>query len=190
MSYSFGLFFKQCKSFEDGFQTALKTSKLLAENKVEYIKENKYSCPSIRYIKENKLADGYWLYALFDMKFVYFKKHNILALSGFSYPKEVKDLFDGHVHFQNSTDQDYEAKEWPGGITLFNGLKGNHKFDTYEGRSDMYDDVYKTLHLDDYINRKENESFTVFHIQAMTDEYMHAEANTVLRQLVKEYNEE
>lgn len=40
MSYSFGLYFKQCSSFEEAFKIAMEATKLLRENKVEYIKQN------------------------------------------------------------------------------------------------------------------------------------------------------
>ena len=83
MSYSFGLFFKQCESFEDGFNTALDIIDSLRKDYAEHIQNNVSWCPSINFDKLNTLADRYWLYKLMSVTFVYFKEHNILAMSGY-----------------------------------------------------------------------------------------------------------
>ena len=62
---------------------------------------------------------NYWIRSLFEFKFCYIDDIGCLAcvLSQES-PKEICDMFDIFVYFQNSCDQDYDYKEW-GDITYF-----------------------------------------------------------------------
>lgn len=192
MSYSFGLFFKQCESFEDGFNTALDVIDLLRKDYAEHIRNNVSWCPSINFDKLNTLADRYWLYELMSVTFVYFKEHNILAMSGYKYPDSVEKVFAGHVPFQNATDHDYELKMYPDEINLFKELKESVKDSTNESTVEeaMYDAVWDNLYLGDYVYRKDNDSFKIFSLSAMTDSIGFAQMSRELRKAVHERMEE
>lgn len=105
------MFFKSVSSLEDVFSFANKVVETCYENKLEYLKGiNLYSIPSIR--TNNKESDNYWLYSIFNFRFVYWKEYNLLGLVGYEYPKEVETLFDTHISFQNSCSTDYPYETW------------------------------------------------------------------------------
>jgi hypothetical protein len=49
---------------------------------------------------------------VFQFKYFYDEQFGLLGVMGVT--KALRDLFDGTVEFQNSTDQDYKRKEWCG----------------------------------------------------------------------------
>lgn len=133
MSYGFNMFFKQVSSKEEAHNLAVKTADLLYENMVEFIKNNKFYIPSIKYsvfhpeqAKETKRyleeIDKYWLCKLFSSNFVYWEKEKLLGFLGENYPKPVEELYDVEVYFQNSCDQDYNYKDWGNKINIFNKI--------------------------------------------------------------------
>lgn len=63
--------------------------------------------------------DEYWLNTLFTSRFVYWPNYDLLGVSGYKFPGEIENWFDGHFTFQNSSDQDYDYETWPAGIDLF-----------------------------------------------------------------------
>lgn len=126
MSEACKIYFLNVRDEGDAFIKANKIAKKIKKCGNEYILENKYSIPSHRdtFLLEEKNkyteklgkdADELWLYCLFNHKFIYWKKYHLLGLVGFSYPKEVEDMFDLSHEFQNSSDTNYELDTW--GIT-------------------------------------------------------------------------
>lgn len=194
MSYSFGLYFKQCESFEEGFETALSAKKLLVENMRDYIRDNVNSCPTINFDKSNPMADRYWLNSLFSMKFIFFRKYNILALSGFHYPDVVEELFNGHIHFQNSGDQDYAFSEWPDEVGLFKQtierLLEDNSEETSEIRQMFYDYVVLQLDLGLYIDRRETPDLEIFQLNAVEHNFLASNMNVVLKRAIHDKIEE
>lgn len=111
MSYRFGMFFKSVSSLEDAFSFANKVVETCYENKIEYLKGiSLFSIPSIR--TNSKESDDYWLYSIFNFRFVYWQEYNLLGLVGYEYLKEVDTLFDTHISFQNSCSTDYPYETW------------------------------------------------------------------------------
>lgn len=130
MSYSFGMFFKQCENKEEAYETARKVTGLCLDHSKEIIENSKYYIPSIRLGGSEKEARRYahsanqgWLYSLINMRFVYWEEYRLLGFVGYNYPKEIKVLFDTHQTFQNGTDQNYEFDEWDDKICIFSELK-------------------------------------------------------------------
>lgn len=193
MSYSFGLFFKQCESFEEGFHTALDVTALLRKHHVEYIKNNVNSCPSVNFSKPNRMADRYWLYELMQLKFIYFKEYNILSLSGYHYVEDIANTFDCHVCFQNSTDNTYPLETYSDKINLFKELKSELSKDSTNDsniQEEMYDKVCERLHLREYIWRESNDMLTIFSLNAIDDECISSDMNRALRKAIHDKTEE
>lgn len=143
------------------------------------------------------LADRYWLHALFELHFVFWPKYNLLGLIGDSYPEKVlKDTLPYSVYFQNNTDQDYELTEWPP-LPLFEKVIAQHpegmsaksllqrgRLSDYSEediganlpyyiRTDIYDDIFETLSIEDILESKKNTSivrFTLCALENMNDE--------------------
>ena len=66
---------------------------------------------------ENLLRDM-WVQDIFQVRFVYWPQHKLLALCGDNYPEAVESLFGPQVAFQNCTDQDYEVDVWDSNISI------------------------------------------------------------------------
>lgn len=120
MSYGFNMYFKQVKSKEDAFDFAMKVMKSLKENAEEAIRNYRFSIPSHRGISENRIADDYWLYYIFTKNFTYWEDKNLVGMFSDRLPLETVGLFDNEVHFQNSTDQNYDYEDWGENIHYFN----------------------------------------------------------------------
>lgn len=186
MSYSFGMYFKQCDN-KQAMETAINISKEFLNFDEEIILKNSYCMPSIVNNKLNNEADEYWLYSLFTYNFVYWPEQNILGVSGYDFPKEISKLFDCHVCFQNSTDQDYSFNTWSDSIILFKNLKEKYiranVFDLlniqselnlnyteeelnsdidYYRKSFMYKNVMIELNLDGWLYNREGSNFFPF----------------------------
>ena len=121
MSYCFGMFFKQVKK-EEVIDIMNQCAKYLIENSYEYIKKSVYYIPSVRN-RGDEITNEYWLDTLFSLNFVYWDDINLLGLSGYEYPCEIRKMFTTHVTFQNSTDQDYEYDDWNDKIDVFKECK-------------------------------------------------------------------
>ena len=131
MSYSISLAIKEMpKENMMDFINKFKQKMLKPENAQQEIELNYIYCPYIRsaWFMEEKCngckkaieeLTNYWIRSLFEFKFCYIDDIDCLAcvLSQES-PKEICDMFDTFVYFQNSCDQDYDYKEW-GDITYF-----------------------------------------------------------------------
>lgn len=113
MSYAFGMFFKQIKQ-EDLLSFIDKVQAEMRNHAKEWIDYNKDYAPSVRSVRSltnepkfiKAFMDEYWLNTLFTSRFVYWPNYDLLGVSGYKFPGEIHNWFDGHFTFQNSSDQD------------------------------------------------------------------------------------
>ena len=122
MSYSCLISFKKMEPIEIiPFLVAFKKS--CAEHLRDIANEEYGYCPFIRdnlvvpdnfsdiTIEERKIAQS-WTHELF--KFKYFYNTELSLLGVFGVPDALTNMFDKTIHFQDSTDQDYERSFWEG----------------------------------------------------------------------------
>lgn len=108
---------------------------------------------------------------VFQIRFVYWPQHKLLAMCGDNYPKAVESLFGPQINFQNATDQDYEIDTWDQNIPIFGAiidgiskagdetirsLLGYDEDETfsdedYARRSAVYKAIFKALDLDNWL---------------------------------------
>lgn len=115
MSYSFGMFFTDCQK-ENVLDKCLSIVKKIVDNPTDLIEQNEYYIPSRRYDLDKHTASRFnmaWLYDLFNFKFVYWEKYNLLGLCGYKFNDTAEKEFIKHVTFQNSCDRDYDYFDWP-----------------------------------------------------------------------------
>ena len=215
MSFSFGMFFKEI-SQADVLPFVNEVCNELANHTNEFIEQSKYCIPSFRDEELSDKTDWYWLNTLFEIQFVYWPEKELIGLCGNDYPGKIKDMFSGHVLFQNSTDQDYAYDVWPQ-INLFQKhvyesvtldkesimkkyadvnndyseeeLKecfGSDYSSNYYRRTLVFDAVYKELALDDWLWGKDNPSFIKFTVQALNNDEAKFKANRCLKQIKKD----
>lgn len=132
MSYSFDMYFAKADSLQEALFLANKfvgTICTLPKMK-EAIKENALFLPSVKYVgkpderKFSALADKYFLYSLFNFRFVYWKKHKLLGMQDMQDFrddwKKVSGLKEvSWVLFQSSCSQNMALQEWPREIPYF-----------------------------------------------------------------------
>lgn len=113
MSYAVNIFFKRASS-STVFDIIKEFKEWYWERRTSLIEDNLYYIPSIRYgckpedEKLNDARDEAWLHSLMTIKFIYWKKFNLLGVVASEAPKGWFG-----VCFQNSCDQDYELSSWP-----------------------------------------------------------------------------
>lgn len=101
------------------------------EQMYQKIDDNVYFVPSLLYRaqienwKMAMIADEKWLYALFNFRFVFWKKYELLGMVG-TLPEGGPEA-DGAVYFQNSCDQNYSLSEWPTSIPFFKEKVKNYE---------------------------------------------------------------
>ena len=173
MSYRFDMCFIQCKSLTDAYEKARKFTEQYYKNADEVIAQNEFYIPSRRNTLPDHIANrlnDYWLYGLFSIRFVYWKKYKLLGISG-DYPEKMMEMVDMHQYFQNSCDQDYEYEYWKG-VKLFEGIvekckkmdwteiQANIDYETeekneesleYYRKTRAYDEIYGTLQLGNWL---------------------------------------
>ena len=212
MSYSFGMFFKQVKDKGEALDIAFEASRLHYKNVAEVVHNERYYIPSIRSEKDNSSTDRFWLNEIFTLKFVYWEKHKLLGMSGFDFSKEVEDLFDCHVHFQNSCDQNYEFDTWNHKINLFREYKVRYvsmpveeiqtrlddddytkeelqEMADYYRRSLFYSFIYEELHLNNWLWDNEDRTFLRFAINALDSQEKKSDAYRYVMKEVNNYKE-
>lgn len=213
MSYEFGLCFKQVENELEAYQFAKEVTRIALKNAKKLIQQNLWQRPGS---PENKLnvADFYWLYSLFNFRFVYWKEHNVLGLFDTGYPDEIVNCFDTNQIFQNATDQNYELSSWDDKIKLFVKIKTEclglnedefmkewkiHGFDIdedchlpedYRLCCLVYQKIYKALHLDAWEEDCDDESFEKFAMSPLTSGQKISNVKTLFRIAFKEYLEE
>lgn len=109
---------------------------------------------------EDRQESFHWAYeSVFKYKFFYNEDLHLLGM--FSVPRALYDFFDGTIHFQDSTDQDYDSGTWKN-ILQFKAI--------YQKWMDKTDAEVKTAYLkekhenfdemlrDDYPERVDNPS--------------------------------
>lgn len=119
MSYRANIYMKQFHNECDAVIFANKVSDVIMSHSKELLESNLGAIP----VKDINNPYPYWLYGLYNFKFVYFKDANILGLIGDYRIKEVSDMFDTQFYFQNSCDQDYDYELWDDKIFVFKELK-------------------------------------------------------------------
>lgn len=75
------------------------------------------------WLRENYLNQ--YAHNLFEVQFVYFKKHKLLGVVGNYVLVGLGDMMDCWVYFQNSSERDYEPACWKG-IPLFEQIVAQH----------------------------------------------------------------
>ena len=196
MSYEFGMFFKQCKDFNDAMSIANQFVSVCRDKANEMFDIEKYYIPSISRRKEgNELTNEYWLFSLFNFRFIYWKEYNLLGICGDRYPEAAMELFDTHHDFQNSCDQNYDFESWSDKIDVFTELKSmvlslsdsefcdifikedNYyteddrerimKDISYYKKSYLYEKIYSTLALEAWLYGNNDSSFSRITLNAI-----------------------
>ena len=199
MSYSFGMCFKRIKNKKAAYDFALAFTKKCYENADEMLEQEKHYIPTHRkYVfGENAYkfndVDRFWLYDVFNIRFIYWKKYKLLGIIGDNYPKECMNMIDTSVYFQNSTDQDYDYETWGKKIPLFNLLiwqykyknakqvlkKKNKEYDDYtleeitknldyHRKTLVYSTIYEKLSLEKWLYKKGG-NYETFAFNAIED---------------------
>lgn len=217
MSYYFQMAFANAKTEVEAYSIAHSfVNGISLEQMKAYIDDNFLFVPSVKYSMGKKLkdktfsdlADKYWLYGLFNYRFVFWPKFHLLGLLGSS----ESTSFGRVISFQNSTDQDYDWDEWPNNIPYFKervfatkqALKNgnanffgedNDEFDEdtdieYRLKSELYRKIFDELCLNDWLYGKDNKVFRRFCINGITSSEMLLKLHLILveqkRKIVKE----
>ena len=215
MSYSFGMYFKQCDSYESAFKLAVKISHECLKYSEEIIKTNAHSMPSIFNEKDNNEADSYWLYELFSYHFVIWPKENLIGMSGYNLPEPISNMFDCHIDFQNGTDQNYPFEDWSDNVDLFRTTKkqiinanvedlieiqekigdkyNKEDFENdidYYKKSLMYSSVFSNLSLGTWLYQREGNDFESFSLCSFDSFNKYFSVKTKLAKIRKEVKEE
>lgn len=121
----------------------------------------------LEHVEPTSFMREMWIQNIFQLRFVYWAQHNLLALCGADYPGDVMSLFGPVVGFQNGTDQDYPLNDWDLKIRIFrtiiDGVSTADKesiesilgFDCddegYARRSAVYAAIFGTLDLSNWL---------------------------------------
>lgn len=132
MSYGFNMYFAEVSSMQEALFLANQFVKAVCtpERMQDLITQDPFYVPSVHYCvrpderRFSRLADKYWLYSLFNYRFVYWDKFGLLGFVG---DGDIKDDWMKafgmrgvcSVYFQNSTNKDYAMDEWPTSIPYF-----------------------------------------------------------------------
>lgn len=116
---------------------------------------------------------------LFTLRFTYWPNHQLLGVSCDKFLAErLGDM--NSVYFQNANDQDYDYEEWSDDIPLFANLKkeaivADIKVPKdssvgleYYRRSQLYHDIFDTLHLNEWLYGRMSDQFIRFAFQGIT----------------------
>lgn len=217
MSYYFQMAFANAKTETDAYTIAHSfVDRIDFKQMKECINNSFLFIPSVKYSMGRKLensifsdlADKYWLYGLFNYRFVFWPKYHLLGLL---VSEEVNAPFNWVVSFQNSTDQNYDWNEWPNSIPYFTERvfvtkqafeNGNANFfgensddfdeDTdieYRLKSELYRKIFDELCLNDWLYGRNNESFKRFCINGITSTEMLMDLTLYLKKATKEIRE-
>ena len=210
MSYSFGMLFKQVENRYDAINFALDFVKTCDNNAEKMIDLEKYYIPTYsehiigKEAYQFNAVDRYWLYEIFNIRFIFWEKYNILGIVGTTYPEECLEKIDANIYFQNSSDQNYEFEEWGTNILLFNELvskykeetaenllKENNNYDLEEIKNDidyfrkdcLYSAIMKILDLDSWLYKKEGD-FELFNFNAINGMDKLMKYSTITRKIL------
>lgn len=210
MSYSFDMQFEFVPAWQEALNTAADCALIVEqrENIRSLIKEN------IRFLKyrlgkntPRPYEVENWVAAISTLRFVFWPEHELLALVGNAWPG-LKGAFAKSVYFQNSTDQDYELKEWEGICPYFDnlciefermtpaelaktGLFGGYTPEELSGnveyyrRTGMYAQVFKGLQLNDWLYGRNNPAFRRFSMGALQTQEKLLDAATYANALLR-----
>lgn len=191
MSYRINIYFSQAENIEDARRKASETMENMMKRKrglYEVIEDNKYR------IRKSRIPIQDMILNLFRREFIFWPELHLVGMIHMD-DSSIKPAvhFLHAVYFQNSTDQDYELSEWKNICPAFDEKirksrsataadliskkrwKGytaeelNDDLDYYV-RSDLYDEIYGLLHLDDFLYRHERDAFETFFVQPVIDD--------------------
>ncbi len=192
MSYAFRMYFKEVKDKAEAFDVALNVTNNCLKSADEYIRKVLETTPYIEADTKDKKKN--LLNSLFTFQFTYWKSNGenllgmICAFGESVLPDSVTSLFDTYVDFQNQTDQNYSWDSWSDKISIFYCLKkvfmtAEAEFIAselekkeqdvaedleYYRKMAMYDIVFRTLHLIEWLCDEDDESFTRFAMSSLS----------------------
>lgn len=186
MSYYFDMSFWHASNLPDALEKAHALVKQMSDlNLMKFtIKDNIYFAPSVRLNADSHfgyVANKNWLYSLFNYRFVFWEKHNLLGLVGIL--PENGPKADGIFYFQNSCCQNYDFDEYPLNIPFFKNKV--EKFEKRKGLSDFYKDIFDTLCLDDWLYGRDNPEFERFSFNAIQTSEQLLELSEYTEKLLK-----
>lgn len=177
MSYYFAMAFATVETKAAAYDLCQKTVNLLSEKaQAQEHARNMYPSFKLRCNFEGVNLEGgglenllrdMWVQDIFQVRFVYWPQHKLLALCGDNYPEAVESLFGPQVAFQNCTDQDYEVDVWDSNISIFQTIidgiskAGKETIESllgydatnedYARRAAVYQAAYQTLDLGNWL---------------------------------------
>ena len=128
MSYQFNMAFTTVDDKASAYSLCQQTVSTLCEQEIavkyaiEKYKQTRWFILGRRWPDPEKL--DLWVTSIFEMSFVYWEHHNLLALV-WSYPEEVSKRFGPSIFFQDSIDQNYAFDVWDDNIPIFNEVKAS-----------------------------------------------------------------
>lgn len=133
MSYEFYMAFAKAETISDAYQIAhsFVNEYLTFDRMKEIIKENLYSIPSIKWschCDERRFAseaDRYWVYSLFNCRFLYWEEYQLLALA--KDWQHDTPYFTQPIMFYNGSDTNLKFEYWPQNIPFF-----QHEIDKFK----------------------------------------------------------
>lgn len=177
MSYYFSMSFTPVSDKATAYDLCQKAVNLLTEKgPAQCHIKNMYSFLLRRCLfEQTPLTDfirDMWIQDIFQIRFIYWPQHKLLALCGDDYPDAITSLFGPSIGFQSSTDQDYDLEVWNPDIKIFQStirqissanldtLKSILEYDDeddwvvdedYMRRSAVYRSIFKALDLENWL---------------------------------------
>lgn len=188
MSYSFTMQFGHVRSWEEALTTAADCAQTIRTKEIirKGIKDGIDG-----FARHHRGDDmpyyglGNWAVNITMLRFVCWPQYNLLGYVSSDWTEpHLGWAFAKSIHFQNSTDQDYDYREWAGS-PYFNQVVDKYKhmplaellrtgmFDDYTleelsqapdyySRSAVYKQIFKDLCLDDWLYGRDNPAFRRF----------------------------
>ena len=202
--------YKKAMYYKDIVNYADNTKRIIDNTYDVFVPSKRYNLNTYAMFSVGSLIDEYWVKDLFTLRFIYWKKYKLLGLIGYSWPQA--EYFPGHIIFQNSSDQDYEEKMWQEICPFFDAVvqrnagltadellslprwKGYNKEEMDENlayyiRSNIYDEIYEELDMDNIIYGNKSKNFTRFSICAIETLEQSEDIKRYLRSKVKAIDE-
>lgn len=153
MSYSCKISFKQL-SGDEVYDFLVKLKEHAIANIEAIAKNNVYFSPIMRkhncrtpfeITRELRAETKSWAQNnIFKYRWFFDKEHQLLGV--YSLQSQLRDLFDCTVHFQNSTDQNYDYSDW-NGVAYFESIAA--KWSTAD--AETVNEFYSKIHYGDQI---------------------------------------
>lgn len=132
---------------------------------------------------------------LFTLRFTYWPNHKLLGVSCDKFLAERLDDMNS-IYFQDANDQDYDYEEWSDDIPLFANLKKEAIVANipipenssvgleYYRRSQLYHDIFDTLHLNEWLYGRISDQFIRFAFQGITTSEMRIDFYVMAKRLL------